>query len=256
MSFSGKVVLITGAAGGIGKATAKAFAGEGAKLALVDLTQEDLQRVAKELNVSQNDCLLLPADVTVEEEVKSFVQKTKEFFGTIDVFFNNAGVEGKFAMITDNTAENFEQVLNVKVKGSFYGLKHVLAVMIAQKAGSIINSSSVAGLIGVPGLGPYVASNHAIIGLTKTAALESAASGVRVNAVCPAPINTRMMRSIESGAAPENPEAAKEQFSQLIPFGRYGEPEEVAQVVMFLASEGASFISGGSYTIDGCLTIA
>lgn len=256
MSFSGKVVLITGAAGGIGKATAKAFADEGAKLALVDLNQEALQRVADELHLTKNDYLLLPANVVVEEEVQNYVHKTKEKFGKIDVFFNNAGVEGKFAMIMDNTAENLDQVLNVKVKGTFYGLKHVLAIMILQKAGSIINSSSVAGLIGVPGLGPYVASNHAIIGLTKTAALECAGSGIRVNAICPAPVNTRMMRSIESGAAPDNPEAAKEQFSQLIPFGRYGEPEEVAQLVIFLASDRASFISGGSYTIDGCLTIS
>lgn len=255
MSFSGKVVLITGAAGGIGKATAQAFAREGAKLALVDLNEDMLQTVAEELNIPKGDCLLISANVTNEQEVQDYVQKTKEIFGKIDVFFNNAGVDGKFGMITDISAESLDQVLNVNVKGVFYGLKHVMAIMLDQKSGSIINTSSSAGLLGVPGLAPYVASKHAIIGLTKTAALECAASGVRVNAICPSPVNTRMMRSIESGITPDNTEAAKALITQTIPFGRYGEPKEIAQLVLFLGSQKASFITGGSYPIDGGQTV-
>lgn len=251
MNLSGKVVLITGAGGDIGKAAAKAFAYAGAKLALVDINQDTLQKAAEELNLPEEDCLLLPANVANEEEVQNYVQQTKEMFGRIDVFFNNAGIEGKVAPITDITAENLEQVFNVNIKGVFYGLKHVMAIMMGQKSGSIINTSSLGGLKGVPGLAPYVASKHAVIGLTRTAAVEGAGSGVRVNAVCPGAVYSRMQSSIENGMAPDNPAAVRERISQNTPLQRYCKPEEVAQLVLFLASEQASFITGGYYIIDG-----
>lgn len=253
MSFIDQIVLITGAAGGIGKEAANVFANEGATLALVDLYQSDLEKVVQELNLQKHKYLLLPADVTKEEQVEKFVQKTKASFGKIDVFFNNAGIEGKVAPITDYPSDIFETVMNVNVMGVFYGLKHVLRVMKEQKYGSVINTSSIGGLRGFPGTSAYIASKFAIIGLTKTAALESAGDGIRVNAICPAPINTRMMRDLEKGMAPENPDAAIERFLSIIPMGRYGEPQEVAKAVRFLASKEASFITGTALEVDGGL---
>lgn len=253
-NFSGKIVIITGAAGGIGKETARQFAEAGAKVTLVDMNQQALEQTAKELGLKEGEYLLVAADVTKESDVKRYVDETKSKFGRVDILFNNAGIEGKFALIKDTDAENLDKVLNVNVKGVFYGLKHVLPVMIEQKAGSIVNTASVAGLIGSPGMAPYVASKHAVIGLTRCAALEAADQGVRVNAICPAPINTRMMRSIEAGASPDSPEAAKELYAQAVPMKRYGEPHEVAKLVLFLASDAASYITGSSYPVDGGMT--
>ncbi len=251
MEFNGKVVLITGAAGEIGEVTAKLFSELGAKLSLIDLDRGGLRETVTRLGLGEGEYITVPADVSREDEVKNYVRKTVEAFGRIDVFFNNAGIEGKYALIKDNPAENLDRVLNVNLKGVFFGLKHVIPVMMERKSGSIINTSSVAGLGGFPGLSPYVASKHAVIGLTKTAALEYAGTGVRVNAICPAPINTRMMRSVEKGASPDDPQSAQSRFTHMIPMGRYGEPEEVANLVLFLASDLASYINGGVYTVDG-----
>ncbi len=249
MSFSGKVVLITGAAGGIGIAAAKKFANEGAKLALVDLKKENLTKVAAE--VTSDHILLLEGNVAVEEDVKSFVEATKEHYGRIDVFINNAGINGKFANLVDQTAENFDAVINVNLKGVFYGLKYVLKVMNEQKSGAIVNTASNGGLLGAPGMGLYVASKHGVIGLTKTAALEGAPYNVRVNAVAPSGVDTQMMRSIETNAMPGNEDNAKEQFEASVPMKRYATAEEIANLMAFLASEDASFISGSYYRIDG-----
>jgi len=246
-----KVAIITGAAGGIGKATAKLFAEEGAKVVLVDLKMEALEETAKELGLKEDQYLLVAADVTKEEDVINFVKQTKEKFGRIDVLVNNAGIEGKFAPLIEQTAENLDKVLNVNVKGVFFGMKHVLPTMIEQKSGSIINLSSIAGWIGFPGLAPYVASKHAVIGLTKNAALEVAQTGVRVNAISPAPIETRMMRAVEEGAAPGKAEEMKKTFTEAIPMKRYGQPEEVAQLLLFLASDRSKYITGATYLIDG-----
>ncbi|KAB8139455.1 SDR family oxidoreductase [Gracilibacillus oryzae] len=235
MSFSGKVVLITGAAGGIGIAAAKAYAKEGAKLALVDLSKEALEDAAKEINAS--DVLLLRADVSKEEDVKQYVEETKNKFGQIDVFVNNAGINGKFANIDEQTAENYQAVFGVNVMGAFFGLKYVLKVMKEQKSGAIVNTASNGGLLGAPGMSAYVASKHAVIGLNKTAALEAADYGIRVNAVAPSGVDTQMMRSIESNAMPG--------------MNRYATAEEIADLMVFLSSEKASFISGAYYRIDG-----
>lgn len=248
-SFSNKVVLITGAAGGIGIATAKAFAEQGAKLALVDLNQEALEKAVKEAGI--DDALLLTADVTNEEEVKKYVDDTVEKYGKIDSFVNNAGINGDFANIVDQTVANFKNVLNVNVIGVFLGLKYVMKVMIEQKQGSIVNLASNGGLLGAPGMSSYVASKHAVIALNKTAALEGADYGIRSVAVCPSGVDTQMMRSIEKNAMPGKEEEAKSAFAASVPMNRYAEASEIADLIAFLASEKASFISGSYYRIDG-----
>lgn len=253
MILEGKVAIITGATGGIGYETAKLFFSAGAKVALVDLSQHELDKMVRELKLEQDQYVTVAADVSKEEDVQRFVVETHNAFGRIDILLNNAGTEGSYSMIKDCPAENLNRVLNVNVKGVFYGMKHVLPYMIEQMQGVILNTASVAGFNGSPGLAPYVASKHAVLGLTKTAAMESAEFGIRVNALCPGPINNRMMRSIEEGAAPGHGDAVKQQFEQMMPLKRYGESEEVAQLALFLASDMASYITGGSYTIDGGL---
>ena len=244
-----KVVLITGAAGGIGIATAKAFAEQGAKLALVDLNKEALEKAVQEAGIT--DALLLTANVTNEDEVKQFVDATVEKYGRIDSFVNNAGINGDFANIVDQTVDNYKKVLDVNVIGVFLGLKHVMKVMIEQKSGSIVNLASNGGLLGAPGMSAYVASKHAVIALNKTAALEGAEHGIRSVAVCPSGVDTQMMRSIEKNAMPGQEEEAKAAFAATVPMNRYAEASEIADLITFLASDKASFISGSYYRIDG-----
>lgn len=245
--FENKVVLITGGSGDIGKTTAKLFLKEGAKVAIVGTNDEKLAKVKESLG----DVLTIKADVTKEEEVKNYVQKTVEEYGRIDVFFNNAGTEGRIAPIIEQDIDDVRKVMDINVIGVFMGLKYVIPVMQKQGSGSIINTSSDAGLAGSPGLAPYVASKHAVVGLTKTAALEVVKDNIRVNSINPTNIEGRMMRSIESGQNPENPESTKKEWLNAIPMGRYATLEEVAKLVLFLASDDASFITGAQYVIDG-----
>ncbi len=249
MQFENQVVLITGAAGGIGIAAAKAFAAEGAKLVLVDLKREPLEHAAQ--SIQANDILLLTANVSDEQEVKSYVDATVEKYGRIDVFVNNAGINGQFANIVDQTAENFNNVFGVNVMGAFFGLKYVLQVMQKQKSGAIVNTASNGGLLGAPGMSAYVASKHALIALNKTAALESANYGVRVNAVAPSGVDTAMMKSIETNAMPGQESDARKAFEASVPMNRYATAEEIADLMVFLASDKASFITGSYYRIDG-----
>ncbi|MGP4105727.1 SDR family NAD(P)-dependent oxidoreductase [Virgibacillus sp. L01] len=214
----------------------KYFLNEGAKVSLVDMKQDALDNVKSDLE-QYGDVMTVKADVTNEDEVKNYVTKTVENFGSIDVFFNNAGIEGEVAPIAEQKVENFNKVLTVNVQGIFLGLKHVIPIMTKQESGSIINTSSVAGLMGSPGVSPYVASKHAVIGLTKSAALEVAGSNVRVNSIHPSPVNTRMMRSLEKGFNPDDAEQAKEEQENAIPMGRYGESGDIANLVLFLASD-------------------
>lgn len=249
MQFENKVVLITGAAGGIGIAAAKAFAEQGAKLALVDLKLEPLKKAAESLEAS--DVLLLTGNVSKEEDVQKYVADTVAKYGRIDVFVNNAGINGAFAPIVDQTAENYMNVFGVNVMGAFFGLKHVLRVMQEQKSGAVVNTASNGGLLGAPGMSAYVASKHALIALNKTAALESADYGIRVNAVAPSGVDTNMMRSIETNAAPGEETSARKNFEASVPLKRYAEASEIADLMVFLASDKASFITGSYYRIDG-----
>lgn len=251
MNSNEKVVVITGAAGGIGRAVAAKYAKEGAKLVLIDMSQDSLLEIARELNLNNDNSLLMTLDVSKEEQVKFYVDKTIIKFGRIDVFVNNAGIEGQIQNIIDTTEENLDRVLGVNVKGVMFGLKYVLPHMIAAKQGSVINTASVAGFIGSQGLASYVASKHAVIGITKTAALEVGEHNVRVNAVCPGPVNNRMMRSIEEGIMPGSGEEVKKGFEANIPLGRYAENEEVASIIYYLGSDEAKYITGTTIRIDG-----
>jgi NAD(P)-dependent dehydrogenase (short-subunit alcohol dehydrogenase family) len=251
MDFTGKVALITGGGNGIGRAAALAFSTRGAKVFVVDRDAPAAERTAATIRQQGGDARALAADVTKSAEVQAYVKAAMDAYGRIDCFFNNAGVEGKVAFIVDSDEAAFDQVLATNVKGVFLGLRAVLPVLLAQKSGAVVNTASVAGLVGTPGMAPYVASKHAVIGLTKSAAGEVARSGVRVNAVCPGPIDTRMIHSIEAQLDPANPAAVEARYREALPLGRYGTVEEVANVVLFLCSDMAGNINGAQYVIDG-----
>lgn len=246
--FKGQVVLITGAAGAIGSSVARAFAEAGAKLALLDLSEEALEAATATIEA---DKLLLPADVTIETDIENAVKATCRRFGRIDVFINHAGISGDFVHITEQTAESMEEVLQVNVVGAFLGLKHVLRVMTKQESGVVVNTGCSGSLLGGPGMSTYVASKHAILGLNKTAALEVAEYGIRVNAVCPSSIDTEWMSAIETKAAKGNEKAARRGFEASVPMKRYGEVDEVTGLILFLASARSSFITGSYFRIDG-----
>ena len=248
--LDGSVAVVTGAAGVIGTAAIRLLAERGAKIVAVDRRPQDLQAAIRDLPASAQP-LAVTADVTREEEVAGYVRAAVDRFGTIDVFYNNAGVEGDIAPITRYSLEAFRKVIDVNVIGVFLGLKHVLPVMLKQNRGSIINTASIAGLIGSPDLAAYSASKHAVIGLTKSAALECTATGVRVNCVCPGLIDSRMLSAIIEGRNPGHAPVANEKIVDRIPARRFGQASEVASIVAFLASDEASYVSGSAYTVDG-----
>ena len=245
--FDDKVVLITGGTGEVGKATANLFLKEGAKVAIVGRNEEKLTKIKKELG----DVLTIKADVTKEEEVKNYVDEIVKEYGRIDVFFNNAGTEGKMGLITEQDMDDVKKVMDVNVMGVLMGLKYVIPVMQKQGSGSIINTSSDAGLAGSEGLAPYVASKHAVVGITNTAALEVAKDNIRVNSINPTGIEGRMMTSIETGLNPDDPKSMKQGWLDVIPMGRYATVDEVGKLVLFLGSDDSSFITGSQYRIDG-----
>jgi NAD(P)-dependent dehydrogenase (short-subunit alcohol dehydrogenase family) len=251
--LNGKIALITGGAAGIGLAAAKLFVEEGAKVFLVDINAAQLDAAAREIEGDKVGTFT--ADVSDAAQARAYVQAAVDRFGRIDIYLANAGIEGQVSPIVDHPPEAFDQVLAVNVRGVWLGIKHVTPVMAESGGGSIVITSSIAGVIGVAGLSPYIASKHAVIGIAKSAALELAPMGIRVNTVNPGQVETRMMRSIEEGAAPGNAAAVKEGFEQQIPLGRYATPEEIARLMLFLASDESSYTTGSVHIADGGFTV-
>jgi NAD(P)-dependent dehydrogenase (short-subunit alcohol dehydrogenase family) len=244
-----KVAIITGGAAGIGKKTAALFLDEGASVMLVDLNKERLETTLKELNSSK--LAYFVADVSNPADVKHYTDATISRFGKINIFFNNAGIEGKSSSIEDYPNDIFDKVIAVNLKGVWYGCKYVIPRM--AEGGSVIITSSVAGLKGFKGLGAYVTSKHGIIGIMRVAALEFADRKIRVNTIHPGPVNTHMMRRIETDISPENSAEVQKGFEAIVPFGRYAEASEIANMVVYLASDESSYVNGSTYVIDGGL---
>lgn len=253
MRLKNKSVIITGGAGGIGLATAKKMLDEGATgILLVDLKEDALKEAVSKLK--NENVHYIAADVSNSSDVKKYTEKAVDLFGEIDVLFLNAGVEGVVKPIVDYPEETYDQVMNVNVKGVWLGMKHAFPHMKKNGGGSIIITSSVAGLQGTPNVSAYVTSKHATIGAMKVGALEGAEDKIRVNTIHPSPVDNRMMRSLEEGFAPGGGEEAKKGFEQMIPLGRYAKNEEIADLALFLASDESKFITGAQYVIDGGLT--
>jgi NAD(P)-dependent dehydrogenase (short-subunit alcohol dehydrogenase family) len=253
--LDGRVAVVTGAAGVIGTATIKLLAERGARIVAVDRREQDLKATIKDLPASAQ-ALAVAADVTQEDEVTGYVRAACDKFGTIDVFYNNAGIEGEVKPITEYSLEAFRRVIDVNVIGVFLGLKHVLPVMLKQDKGSIINTASIAGLMGSPHIAVYSASKHAVVGLTKSTAWECSGTGVRINCVCPGMIDSRMLSAIFQGRFGGNAPPPMEKIVERIPARRLGQASEVASIVAFLASDEASYVSGSAYTVDGGRTAA
>ena len=253
--LDGKVAIVTGAAGVIGTATIHLLAERGARIVAVDRRELDLKAATKDLPASAQ-ALAVAADVTSEDEVADYVRAAVDKFGTIDVFYNNAGIEGDIKPIHEYSLESFRRVLDVNVVGVFLGMKHVLPVMLKQNKGSIVNTASIAGLMGSPMIAVYSASKHAVIGLTKSASWECTGTGVRVNCVCPGMIESRMLSAIMQGRNGGNAPPPNDKAVERIPARRLGHASEVASIVAFLASDEASYVSGSAYTVDGGRTAA
>jgi NAD(P)-dependent dehydrogenase (short-subunit alcohol dehydrogenase family) len=249
--LTGKTAIITGGSGGIGAATARLFIQEGASVMLVDRDEAALRRAADEAGGER--VAYCVADVSDEEDTKRYIDATERAFGHIDVLFANAGIEGKMAPIIECRVEDFDRVWRVNVRGVWLGLRHAMPRMATRKGGSIMITSSVAGLVGFAGLSPYVTSKHALVGLMRTAALEGASVGIRVNTIHPGPIANRMMSSLEEQVAPAAPQEAKKGFEQLVPLGRYGTNDEIARLALFLASDESSYCTGNTFVADGGL---
>jgi len=247
--LAGKVAVITGGAGSIGLAVGRVFAREGASILLVDLNEEMLDRAVRSFRGGQINYAV--ADVTDPNHTQRFKQAAIDLYGGIDVFVANAGIEGVVQPITDYPNEVFDKVIRVNVRGVWLGLKYVIPEMKRRGGGSIVITSSDGGIKGAAGVSAYVTSKHAVIGMMRTAALECAPMGIRVNTVNPSSIESPMMRSLEKGFAPEAPIKAKNAIIKGTPLKRYGTPEEVAQLMLFLASDESQYCTGGVYMIDG-----
>jgi len=239
------VVLVTGALTGIGRATAQAFAREGACIVVSGRRDDEGRKLAGELQKLGAEAEFLPCDVRHEDDVRSLIDKTVSRFGRLDVAVNCAGTEGTPGPVTEQSAETYAATFDTNVLGTLLSMKHEMRVMLAQGSGSIVNISSTYGRRGAAGASLYSASKHAVEGLTKSAALEGAPSGVRVNMVAPGPIDTGMLKRFTGT------DERKAGLTATVPLKRVGTPEEIAQTIVFLASDKASFITGASYPVDG-----
>src|SRR5258706_11094366 len=240
-----RVVLITGALTGIGRATALAFAQEGSRIVISGRREEEGEKLVAELRALGAEAEFIRSDVRQEEDLRSLVDKTVARFGRLDIAVNCAGTEGKPGPVTEQTAKTYAATFDTNVLGTLLSMKHEMRVMLAQGSGSVVNVSSTYGHIGARGASIYSASKHAVEGLTKSAALEAAASGVRVNLVAPGPIDTGMLNRFTGT------NERKAGLAATVPLKRVGRPEEIAQTIVFLASDRASFITGASYLVDG-----
>lgn len=253
IDFSGQVAIVTGAGGGIGRAVSLALSDVGAKVLLVDLSKESGQETEAQILQRGGTALFVSADVSRVQDVEAYVKVALDTWGQIDIFMNNAAWQGEISSLINYPVEMFDKVMAINVRGVFLGLKYVLPAMIKQGKGAVINTASLGAYIGTRNLGPYTASKHAVLGLTKTAALEVARKGVRVNAVCPGPVDTEMIRLIESEQAQGQLTATqlREQRAASIPDGRYADPAEVANLMLYLASDYASHVTGQGIQING-----
>jgi NAD(P)-dependent dehydrogenase (short-subunit alcohol dehydrogenase family) len=247
--FTGKVALITGGNAGIGRATAIEFAKHGAKVVITGRREKEGHEVIAEIKALGGEAIFAKTDVSKESDVKAMIERTLETFGRLDCAFNNAGIEETLTPLSNQTEETYDQIMDINVKGVWLSLKHEIPAMLKTGGGAIVNSSSIAGLVGFAMAPVYVASKHAVIGLTKSIALEYAKQNVRVNAVAPGSIETRMLRDFAS--APE----VRQMLEAGHPMGRIGQPKEVASTVIWLCSGGASFVTGQTLAIDGGYTV-
>jgi len=241
-----RVAVITGASSGIGRAAVELFAAEGAAVVAADVRDEAGQQLADEVAAKHGSCTFVRADVSKESDVEAMVHLALSRYGRLDALFNNAGIEGEQAPTADATIENWERVIAINLRGVFLGLKHGIRGMLRNGGGSIVNNASVAGLVGFAGIPAYCASKGGVIQLTRTAALEYASEGVRVNCLCPGVIETPMVERFVEGDAER-----RQQLEALEPLARFGRPSEVAELALFLASDRSSFITGAVIPVDG-----
>ncbi len=244
----GKVALVTGGGYGIGRATSLAMAREGAKVVVADIVVEGGEETVKMIKDTGGDATFVKVDVSKATDVEALINKVVETYGRIDCAFNNAGIEGPVCSTTEYTEEDFDRVVAIDLKGVWLCMKYEIPHMLKQSGGTIVNTASVAGLVGFQGISAYVASKHGVNGLTKTAALEYAKAGIRVNSVCPGVIDTPMVKR----AFEKSPEMA-EGAASVEPVGRLGQPEEIAEAVVWLCSDAASFVTGVPMAVDGGL---
>lgn len=249
--FEGKTALVTGGAAGIGRAAALTFARRGAQVVVADVDTPRGKETVGMIEEEGGEALFLNVDISRAEDVRRMVQETVDAYGGLDFAFNNAGIEGEQAPVAESSEENWDRVIDINLKGVWLCMKEEIPAMLDRGGGAIVNTSSVAGRVGFENLPAYVASKHGVLGLTKTAAVEYATQGIRVNAVCPGVIHTEMIDRTTGG----DPEAM-EAYANLAPVQRMGQPEEVADAVVWLCSEEASFVTGDAITIDGGFTAA
>lgn len=249
--FSGKVAIVTGAGGGIGRAVSLALARAGAKVLVVDLSPDSGGQTEQRIRDAGGTSSFVRADVSSADDVARYVAQARDAWDRIDIFMNNAAWQGEILPLVDYPDAMFDKIMAINVRGVYLGLKHVLPVMIAQRSGAVVNSASLAAYIGSRNLSPYCASKHAVLGLTRSVALEVARKGIRINAVCPGPVDTPMIREIEEGQAPGNAQALRAQRTATIPDGRYATPEEVANLMLYLVSDLASHVTGQGIEING-----